>query len=427
MLNLNDFPPVNWPQFCCVQQTLKGPREDDITVAVRRELEVVKALIQPGKTYAVGVGSRGIANIALVTHTIIHEIRRFGADAVIIPAMASHGGATPEGQREVLASFGITEKSMNATIDARMDVEVIEYLPDGTPIYFSKAALETDGIIPINRVKLHTAFHGPIESGLTKMIVIGFGKQQGAASIHRHGFTAFPDLIPQIGRLIIDRLPIVFGLALVENGDEETALIRALPADKILNEEKSLLSLSRDWIARLPFDDIDVLVVGQIGKNISGDGMDPNVTGRYAVDGISGGPSVGKIAVLNLTEETHGNANGMGVADSISSRAHREIDWTKTYTNALTSTEFGPIKTPMVMANDHDAIEVILRTINGRHPENTRVVIILNTLKLERFVISKALEQEANAKGLKILTGWDQLIFNPDGNLDDACGLIIGR
>lgn len=155
------------------------------------------------------------------------------------------------------------------------------------------------------------------------MIVIGFGKQQGAA---------FPDLIPQIGRLIIDRLPIVFGLALVENGDEETALIRALPADKILNEEKSLLSLSREWIARLPFDDIDVLVVGQIGKNISGDGMDPNVTGRYAVDGISGGPSVGKIAVLNLTEETHGNANGMGVADSISSRAHREIDWTKTHT-----------------------------------------------------------------------------------------------
>ena len=427
MLNLNQFPRVNWPRFRRVRQTLQGPRETDVAAAVRREITQVQHLITPGKTYAIGVGSRGIANIALIARTTIEEIRRSGADVIIVPAMASHGGATPDGQKEVLASFGITEAAMGAHIDARMDVAIIDHLPDGTPIYFSQAALDADGIIPINRVKLHTAFHGPIESGLTKMLVIGFGKQHGAATVHSRGFAVFDRLIPEIGRIMMERLPIVFGLAILENGYEDTALVRALPAERILAEEPQLMDRSRQWIARLPFDNIDVLVVGQIGKNISGDGMDPNVTGRYGAVGVSGGPTIGKMAVLNLTTETHGNANGLGVADSVSLHAYREIDWAKTYTNALTSTEFGPIKTPMVMPNDHDAIEVVLRTINGRSPENTRTLVIQNTLKLEELVISEALWEDAHAKGLQPQNDWAPLIFDAEGNLHDAGGLPIGQ
>ena len=427
MLNLNQFPRINWPRFRRVRQTLQDQRETDVAAAVRREIAQVQHLITPGKTYAVGVGSRGITNIALITRTIIEEIRRREADVIIIPAMASHGGATPNGQKEVLASFGITEDAMQARIDARMDVAMIDRLPDGTPIYFSRAALDTDGIIPVNRVKLHTAFHGPIESGLTKMLVIGFGKQRGAAAIHSRGFSVFDRLIPDVGRILIERLPVVFGVAILENGYEQTALVRALPAERILAEEPHLMNMSRQWIAQLPFNNIDVLVVGQIGKNISGDGMDPNVTGRYGAIGVSGGPTIGKMAVLNLTTETHGNANGLGVADSVSLHAYREIDWAKTYTNALTSTEFGPIKTPMVMPNDHDAIEVVLRTINGKSPENTRTVIIQNTLKLEELVISEALWEEAQEKGLQPQNDWARLVFNDEGNLLDAVGLPIGK
>ncbi|MCL4351560.1 MAG: nickel-dependent lactate racemase, partial [Firmicutes bacterium] len=305
MLNLNKFPTIEWPQFRRVRQTLPGPREADVALAVRREIAQVEHLITPGKTYALGVGSRGIANIALITRTILEEIRHRGSDAVIIPAMASHGGATPDGQKEVLASFGITEDAMRAPIDARMDVAMIDHLPNGTPIYFSRAALDTDGIIPVNRIKLHTAFHGPIESGLTKMLVIGFGKQRGAAAIHSHGFSVFDRLIPEVGRILVERLPIIFGVGILENGYEETALVRALPSEQILTEEPRLMNLARQWMAQLPFDNIDVLVVGQIGKDISGDGMDPNVTGRYGAVGISGGPTIGKMAVLNLTTETH--------------------------------------------------------------------------------------------------------------------------
>ncbi len=209
-----------------------------------------------------------------------------------------------------------------------------------------------------------------------------------------------------------------FGLALVENGHEETALIRAVPANEILEEEPKLLEKARDWMARLPFDDLDVLAVAKLGKNISGDGMDPNVTGRYGPpDAPYPGPHIAKIVVLSLTPETQGNANGIGLADSVSRRAYEAIDWPKTYTNALTSTEFNPIKTPMVMANDHDAIEVALRTVNGRDPAKARVLIIRDTLHLEQMVISEALWNDAVDAGLTPLGDWTVLNFDDTGTL----------
>ncbi len=428
MLNLSAFPAVEWPRFRLVRQPILGPSESDIVGAVRREVARVSHLITPQKTYAMGLGSRGIANLNIVAKTTIEEMHRLGAEVVIVPTMGSHGGATPAGQRDVLESYGITEQSMGVPIDARMETDVVAHQADGTPIYFSRAALEADGIIPINRVKPHTAFHGPIESGIAKMLAIGFGKQQGAAAVHTRGFEVFHQVIPEVAQILIERLPVTFGIGLVENGFEETALIRAIPADTILQEEAELLNRAREWMARLPFHDVDVLVVGQIGKNISGDGMDPNVTGRYAPAHASyPGPSIGKVAVLNLTADTHGNANGLGLADSVSLHAYQEVDWAITYTNALTSTEFSPIKTPMVMPNDHDAIEVVLRTINGRDSKHTRTVIIRNTLRLEELAISEALWEEAEERGLVALGDWTDLEFNADGNLNSAAGVPIGR
>lgn len=426
MLDLTAFPPIDWPRFRPVRQALKGPKESDIVGAVAREMTRVESFIVPKKTYALGLGSRGIANLALVAKTTIQEIRKRGADVVIIPTMGSHGGSTPDGQKSVLASYGITETSMQAPIDSRMETTLIGHHQDGTPIYFSRAALEADGIIPINRVKPHTAFHGPIESGLAKMLAIGFGKQQGAAAVHTRGFDAFHRVIPDVASMIINALPVAFGMALVENGREETALVRAIPADAIIAEEPALLQQSREWMARLPFHDVDVLVVGQLGKNISGDGMDPNVTGRYGpAHAQYPGPTIGKVAVLSLTPETHGNANGIGLADSVSRRAYDAIDWPTTYTNALTSTEFNPIKTPMVMATDRDAIEVAIRTINGKSPAHTRVLIIRDTLHLEDMAISEALGDEAVQQGLTPLGEWSTLDFDATATLHHACGVRL--
>ncbi len=426
MLDLSLFPPIDWPRFRAVRQVLPGPTEPDVLNAVRREIAGVQHLITPGKTYAVGLGSRGIANLALVAQTTIEEIRTRGADVVIVPTMGSHGGASADGQKAVLRSYGITEDSMKAPIDARMEVEEIGRQDDGTPIYFSRAALEQDGIIPINRLKSHTAFHGPIESGLAKMLAIGFGKQRGAAAVHTRGFDHFHHVIPEVARFIIEHLPVAFGVALVENGQEATALVRAVPADAILTEEPHLLEKSREWMARLPFDHLDVLVVAQLGKNISGDGMDPNVTGRYGpANAHYPGPTIGKIVVLGLTKETHGNANGIGLADSVSRRAYDAIDWPTTYTNALTSTEFEPIKTPMVMENDRDAIEVALRTINSVHPPKARVLIIRDTLHLEDMAVSEALWDDPKARELTPLGDWVPLTFDESGTLQHAAGVSL--
>jgi hypothetical protein len=398
MWRVSGFGDIAWPRVRPVAQPLPGPREDDVSGAVEREIARVADRVHAGRTYAVGVGSRGVQRIAEITRAVVSALRRRGADAFIVPAMGSHGGATADGQREVLASLGVTESSVGAPIDARMEVEEVDRLDDGTRVFFSQAALKADGVIPINRVKPHTAFRGPVESGIAKMLVIGFGKQQGAASIHRLGMSEFGRVIPLVARRLLERVPVAFGIAVVENGREEVAEIRALAGERILEDEPPLLERARQWMARLPFEQIDVLVVGQMGKNISGDGMDPNITGRYGVTGMTGGPRVERLVVLHLTPETRGNANGMGMADIISEEAYRAVDWAKTYVNALTYADFVPVKTPAVLASDRDAIEMALRTVHARPAERARMVFITNTLRLERFVISEALAEEARAR-----------------------------
>jgi hypothetical protein len=426
VLDLSVYPAIDWPRFLRVRQTLGGPPEiQDVEGAVEAAVASQSHRIEAGKTYAVGVGSRGIARLADIVEALIRALKRRGADAFIFPAMGSHGGATAEGQRDVLETLGVTEARMGVPIRARMDVKPLAEVEPGLWAYASVDALEADGIILVARVKPHTAFHGPIESGVCKMLAIGLGKQRGAASVHAVGFARFAEVIPKVARTVLDHIRMPFSLAIVENGHDRPALIEALTPEGLESREAALLEKARAWMARLPFDQIDVLVVGEIGKNISGDGADPNVTGRYAPKGVSGGPDVQKLVYLNLTLETHGNGMGVGMADIVTEHLYRQLDLAKTYTNAFTSTEMVPAKIPVVMPSDHDAIELALRTLNGRRPEAARVVAIPNTLKLEEMVISEPLWQEAEAKGCVRLSEPAPARFDERGNAPVLAGLRL--
>jgi hypothetical protein len=384
-----------------VRQTFDQPAINNIPAKIREELEKkhLSDRVKPGQRIAVTAGSRGIANISLILKTIVTELKALGAEPYIIPAMGSHGGATPEGQTQVLHSLGITEESVGAPIDASMEVEEIGSLSDGVKIYLSRQALEADGIFAVGRVKPHTDFKGEIESGLLKMLAIGLGNQKGAEMIHWHRYDGYHRILPEAGRLIAEKINIVMGLALLENAHHETAEIHALYPEEFYEKEKWLLETAKDLLPRLPFKEIDVLVVEEIGKNISGIGMDTNVTGKFWMprEHDPRAPSVKKIAVLDLTEETHGNAIGIGLADVTTRRAFEKIDYHQTYVNCLTQGSGETGKIPPFLPNDRDAIATAIRISGPIQPEAARVVRIRNTQELETLYISEALVDELKA------------------------------
>lgn len=350
-----------------------------------------------GKRVAVGVGSRGVANIALIAKTVVDTLKEAGASPFIIPVMGSHGGACAEGQAELLAALGVCEETMGVPVDASMDVELIGELEPDFPIYVAKSALQADGIVIIPRVKPHTCFRGPIESGICKMLVIGLGKQIGADSVHSHGFASFTELIPQIGCMIAKKVNILFAVALVENAFEDTCKIEVVPkADILLLErEKALLEDARKSMGRIMFDEFDVLIIDEIGKNISGDGQDPNVTGLYITKCVSGGPKFKKGVILDVTEESHGNANGVGMVDVTTRKLFDKIDYISMYTNIFTSTEVEAAKIPLVAATSEDAIRIAVKMCNGVKAGQHRIVWIKNTLELTDVYISEPLLPEA--------------------------------
>ena len=388
------------PQGAYVRQKFEAHRIDDVTFEVQRQLSRPQILekIRPGMRVALGVGSRGIKCIYQVTKATVEFLRERGADVFIVPAMGSHGGATAEGQLQVLAQYGITPEALGVPFDASMDIVELGISPSGVPVYFSRAALAADGIVPIGRVKAHTSFRGRVESGLYKMLAIGFGKHAGAASIHSFGFERFGELIPEVGEFILARVPVLCGIAIVENAYDDPAVIEALAPEEIGRREPELLELAKAWMGRILFDEFDVLIVDEIGKNISGDGMDPNVTGRFSLPAMSGGPRVQKIVVLDLTEETHGNANGIGAADVTTQALFDKIDFVQTYTNAITSTVLSVAKIPIVMPTARTAVALALKTLVGVKPEKARVVRIKNTLQLDEIWISDPLLKEAEGR-----------------------------
>jgi hypothetical protein len=412
--------PVPIPQMARVRYDIPTPAPlGDIRAAVREQMERAGArtMVRPGQRIAVGVGSRGIGRLPEIVTALVGELRALGAEPFIIPAMGSHGGATAEGQREVLRHLGVTPERVGAPIEAQMETVEIGRAADGTPVRLDRLALAADGIVFVARVKPHTAYRGPHESGLAKMIAIGLGKQAGAAVCHARGFGHMARMVPALAEVALARVPIRFGLAVLENAYDQPYKLVVVPAQRILADEPALLDEARRAMPRIPFDSLDVLVIDEIGKNISGDGADPNITGRYATPDAGGGPEVNKQVVLDIADASGGNANGIGLADFTTVRAARKMDFGRTYPNALTSTVARPVALPMVLPSDRLAFAAALLTCNavGRDP---RLMRITNTLHLGEFWVSTALLDEVERDPTQqILAGPQAVPFDSAGNV----------
>jgi hypothetical protein len=401
---------VEFPNVALVGQRIDSPPAlASIREGVREALDAVEL---PVGSVAVGVGSRGVAGIGEIVAALVEVLKEAGAEPFVVPAMGSHGASTAEGQADVLRHLGVSEESVGCPMRTTMEAVEIGETPDGVAVFMDRNAYEADSVVVVNRVKPHTAFRGTVESGPTKMLAIGLGKQRGAHSIHSAGWERIHETIPEAARVATGSGKVAFGLATVENADEEPCKVVAIPARELEEAEASLLEVAKKNLARLPFDEIDVLVVDEIGKNISGDGADPNVTGRYPTSAASGGPSVERMVYLGLTEETGGNANGLGMADVVTERLAAAMDRPSTYMNALTSTTPAPVKTPMVMPTDEMAIAAALTMCAGVEPGNSRLVRIENTLKLRRMWVSEALLGEvAGDERLEILEDLQPMRF----------------
>jgi len=404
---------VELPRVALVEQRMEGPDAiQDIREGVR---EALKEVDLPTGSVAVGVGSRGVSRIPEVVAALVEALKEAGAEPFVVPAMGSHGASTAEGQADVLRHLGVSEERVGCPIRATMETVEIGKTQAGLTVHMDRNAYEADSVIVVNRIKPHTAFRGTVESGPTKMLAIGLGKQRGAHSIHSQGWENIHRTIPDAARVAVETGKVVFGLATIENADEEPSRIVAIPAKKLEEAEAPLLEEAKRNLARLPFDELDVLIVDEIGKNVSGDGADPNVTGRYPTTAATGGPEVERMVYLDLTEETGGNANGLGMADVVTERLASKMERSATYMNALTSTTPAPVKTPMVMPTDRMAVAAALTMCAGVSPPEARLVRIENTIRLRRIWVSEALlpEVEKN-KRLRVVEDPAPMSFGSD-------------
>lgn len=411
---------VSLPKVARIRQTFSDEHLRDIPKAICEALKRPGTLdrIQPGESVAISVGSRGIDNLQLIVRTLVTELHKQGAKVTIIPAMGSHGGATAEGQREILLRLGIVPEVIGAEIVSNMEVQLIGRLPEGIPVYLSEDALKADHIVLLNRIKPHTAFRGPIESGLVKMLTIGLGKQKGAEICHARGFKYMAQTLVEMGSLLLDKTKVTFGLGIVENAYDQTHSMTAIPAKLLMDEEPKLLLIAKSLMPSLPMNQLDVLVIDEIGKDISGDGMDPNITGRYPTPYAQGGPEVAKMALLDLTERSHGNANGIGTADFVTRRLVEKMDLAQTYPNALTSTVTGPVKIPLTLGSDFDVIRAAVKTCNAQDPSMIRMARIKNTLSIGEFWASEAVVKELSAYEGELEIGeLEDWVFDYIGNL----------
>lgn len=411
------------PKMGLIEQHFDRQRIENIPAEVAKEMAGLrlKDKIERGDTVAITAGSRGIANIDTITKAVVDELKKLGAQPFIFPAMGSHGGATAEGQAGILEKYGITESSMGCPILSSMEVEHLGDAGDGYPIHVDRHAMDADHIAVVNRVKPHTKFEGHIESGLMKMMAIGMGKQVGAEYYHKAAIRlTFPKIIETVGQEVIRRCSILFGLGIVENGYDETCLIRAFKPEDIFEGEKALLAVAKERMARLPFNEIDVLVVDLMGKDISGTGMDTNVTGRNRdiLGDYTTSPRVKRIFVRDLTDDSDGNAVGIGFADFTTTRLVKKIDRKKTYINCLTgiSPEKGAI--PMYFNSDGEALKACFATIGDIAVEDVRLVHIKSTLHLSRLSCSQAFEREIMERSvLGLMSDWKEMALDEEGNI----------
>lgn len=381
------------PKFVRVRHEMDHSHIDDIEGAVAQAMRREGTLdrIKPGDSVCITAGSRDVANIARIIRAICDQVKSVGAHPFIIPAMGSHAGAKAEGQRGIIEGYGVTEEAMGAPIRASMDTEVIAHSKSGLEIHLDKFANAADFLIPVGRIKAHTDFRGEVESGICKMLVIGMGKQHGAYQCHKLGFKSMAANVKEFAGAIIEKKPNMFAIGLIENAYHQTCRIEAIPAGRILAEEPPLLEYAKSRMAKVPFDQADILFVDETGKDISGAGMDPNVTGRSAQNGISR-PFAERIVARDLTDEAHHNATGMGNADVTTRRLFDKIDMEQTYPNSLTSRDINGFRIPIVMENDDLAIRFALHTITGANAASGyRAMWIRDTNHVQTFYVTERL------------------------------------
>ena len=410
-----EFPRAPLPRMARVRQNLPDDHLPDVAEAVRAELRRggLADRVRPGQRVAITAGSRGIADVATVVKIVVDEVRAVGAEPFVVPAMGSHGGATVEGQRAILAEYGITEAEVGAPVLATMDTVVVGTLDDGTPCHLDRNAYEADAIVVVGRVKAHTAFRSDIESGLCKMVAIGLGKQRGAETIHARGLK---ETIPAVARVSLGAGKIVLGLGLVENAYHKLHTVRATGPDGFHATDRELLTLANSLLPRVPFDQLDLLIVDELGKNVSGSGMDYNVVGMWRRIGGEQRPFYKRIAVLGITHQSEGNGLGVGIADFTTRRVFDQLDLQKTYMNGLTAGALDAIRIPVVLASDAECLEVALKSANAG--DAPRVVWIKNTLDLQEMLVSEALLDEVGAiPTLAVEAAPDALAFDAAGAL----------
>jgi len=415
---------MQYPRMYRVRQKFPRQRVDNIPATIHETLAKLNlgSKIKRGQTVALTAGSRGIANIAMILKSAVSHLRDLGAQPFLVPAMGSHGGATAEGQTEVLHSYGITEEFVGAPIRSSMEVIQLGSTPEGWPVYLDKNASTADHIGVVARVKPHTSYHGPVESGLLKMMMIGLGKRHGAAHYHRVLLEQpYDPVVRAVSKVMRAKAPIAFGLATIENGYDETAHLEAcLPADFEPVEER-LLVKAKEWLGRLPFFEADLLIIDEIGKDISGSGMDTNVVGRkraLRTDSLANQPNMRYIYLRGLTEHTHGNACGIGFADFCTTRLVKGMDYHATRINCVTSGYPEGANISVHFDTDREVLDAALAIIGKRDPHQARVMHIKNTLMLEDVEVS-----EACMKDLKPMTDFDVLkgpydiAFDAEGNI----------
>lgn len=423
------------PRMIRLRQTFEAPRVADVAGEVETQLARLRLgeTIRPGQIVALTAGSRGIAHIAEITRAAVEHLRRLGAVPFIVPAMGSHGGGTAAGQREILEGYGITEAYLGCEIRASMETVIVARTPrQGIPVHFDRHAYGADHVLVCGRVKPHTGFVGEIESGLHKMMLIGLGKHEGAKIYHRaiqdHSFL---EIIRAVADVVLERCKVIGGLAIVENAYDETGLIEAVAPRDFFEREKALLILARRWLPRLPFRQADLLIVDEIGKNISGTGMDTNVIGRKYNDHAAtehDDTACKRIFVRGLTEATHGNATGIGLAEFTTERAVAQIDREKTGINCITGGHPTAAMLPLAYPTDRDALAAALQTVGLTEPPDTRIQHIANTLHLAEVLVSEAYLPELDGRpDLERLDGPREMVFDDDGNLAPVSAIHAAR
>ena len=409
---------IRLPEMVKISQNIPNIYIANIEKTIKEQIKKTKLnkRINKGSKVAITVGSRGIDQLSKVIKIIASEVKKIGGKPFIIPAMGSHGGATAKGQEEVLRELGITEENIGAPIISSMKVVKIGKTKSDLPVYVDENALLSDAIIVVNRVKVHTDFSGEIESGLFKMMAVGLGKHKGASILHGKGLEMFSKIIPEVGFKILEKAPVALGIALVENSHGKLSKIVAIDPENFLEKEKKLLSEEKILMPKLPFSEIDILLVNEIGKNISGAGMDPNIVGRSQSKEKNIGKNIHIIIPLDITEISHGNGVGIGLSDISTKSVFEKINFNAFYTNLITSRGYLEAKIPIILENDEYAVKVAMKMLD-KNDKNVKMLRIQNTININEMEISTALLEDSMDNNLKIIGERRRLRTDRAGNL----------